>query len=352
MNSFDAELQRVLFPVSVSECPVSTPTQNQNTSSWLFENRNEAAFANVTDVVQRLCVDQCGHDLRGPTTHTHLFAPPRENQQALSVFLKACQLGRVDLVDLMISQGGVDPSVNHSEGLYSAVLRGNTEIVALLLKDGRANPGAGDNVNIQDASRKGYSEIVALLLQDPRVDPTEDNHKALRDAVYRGHDKTVRVLLSDRRLDPSVDDYSVIRNALFQGRTDIIHLIAQHPNTYVDGKLPRRPEIREALLSAISQPAVQFDALKRLAESERRAPDVLDALAHRHTVALDRVLLIANSAEWQTLSEDVQSLISHNAFDGALFPLLPQAQRRVQIDHLLRDLSARARRQGVALSSC
>jgi hypothetical protein len=69
--------------------------------------------------------------------------------------------------------------------------------VASLLKDSRIIPR---NALLLDASYFGCKKIVELLLQDTRIDPSVGDNQALRCASSRGHKEIVEMLLQDKRV--------------------------------------------------------------------------------------------------------------------------------------------------------
>ncbi len=52
---------------------------------------------------------------------------------------------------------------------------------------------------------RGHIEVVERLLQDPRVDPSVDDNDALVSACENGHSEVALRLLQDGRVDPSTD---------------------------------------------------------------------------------------------------------------------------------------------------
>ena len=71
----------------------------------------------------------------------------------------------------------------------------------------------------------GYLELVDLLLKDKRVDPTVLRNITLMDAITEGHPDVVERLIKDKRIDPTAYNNSAILLADFSKRTDIIQVL-------------------------------------------------------------------------------------------------------------------------------
>ena len=137
----------------------------------------------------------------------------------------AARIGFTDVVILLLSDYGVDPSARDNQALIDAAGRGHLEIVKLLLSDDRVDPSAEDNRALIIASHKGRLEIVKLLLLDTRVDPSAQDNAALRLASEEGYLDIVKLLLSDSRVDPSAWDNQALRLASQEGHLEIVKLM-------------------------------------------------------------------------------------------------------------------------------
>src|SRR3972149_5184807 len=73
-------------------------------------------------------------------------------------------------------------------------------------------------------AEKGDSEVVELLLADPRVDPSVNNNFAIRMASEYGRNKVVALLLVNSRVDPSANDNYAIRRASEYGHNKVVEL--------------------------------------------------------------------------------------------------------------------------------
>ena len=85
-----------------------------------------------------------------------------------------------------------------------------------------------ENSAILWATRHGHAEIVELLLADERVDPSIYLNEAIQLASYFGYTEIVELLLADGRVDASVRNNWAIRNASEQGGRSIVKILLLH----------------------------------------------------------------------------------------------------------------------------
>jgi ankyrin repeat protein len=62
-----------------------------------------------------------------------------------------------------------DPNVDYNDAIIDASFAGRLDIIELLLQNNKVDPTLYDNAPIKIAFEEGYSDIVARLLKDPRV---------------------------------------------------------------------------------------------------------------------------------------------------------------------------------------
>jgi ankyrin repeat protein len=91
-------------------------------------------------------------------------------------FWNAVENGYIELVDLFLQDGRINSGTKSPNGLYA----------------------------IEIASYKGYAGIVELLLKDDRIDPSINNNLSLKYAVNENRYRILELLLADSRTDPSV----------------------------------------------------------------------------------------------------------------------------------------------------
>ncbi len=128
-----------------------------------------------------------------------------------------------EAVSMLLSDGKCDPSDSRIIGNTAGF--GNTEIVELLLADNRVDPSVENNLAIRYASESGHTEVVKLLLDDPRVNPADNNDSAIRQASQNGHANVVRLLFPDPRISLQAKD-EAMRNMINSGNSQIAAEIA------------------------------------------------------------------------------------------------------------------------------
>jgi ankyrin repeat protein len=133
--------------------------------------------------------------------------------------------GRTAIVQLLLTDSRVDPSVDENVAIRLASERGHDRVVKLLLADPRVDPGAQNNRAIRVASFNGHDSVVKLLLSDPRVDPAAHNNYAIRYATSRGHVSVVELLLEDPRVDPAAESNRAIRLASENGHAGVVKML-------------------------------------------------------------------------------------------------------------------------------
>ncbi|MES9973930.1 MAG: ankyrin repeat domain-containing protein [Candidatus Thiodiazotropha sp.] len=152
-----------------------------------------------------------------------------------TALMKAAWVGRLDLVDLLISKA---PQINQQsqEGwtaLFYAAVRGHHQIVSSLLKNGaKVNLADLDgNTPLMAAAWNGHTQVAELLLNQG-VDPNWNNHDGwspLMFAALEGHIDIARLLIrhgADISLI-SHDGETSTDLAAQQGHTQLVSLLAR-----------------------------------------------------------------------------------------------------------------------------
>lgn len=219
--------------------------------------------------------------------------------EALDVLYEAIHNKQPEFVQLLITEGGVDPSTHNSEALRLACAEGNLEVVKALLAHPKVEPNGhllwvaavnrhfdvlnylcestdvlstakhenvveafkyavmfGDmqtfsrllhhpaispamlsSTILNQACAGGHVEMVTALLRDGRVTPTETS---LANASFRGQVEVMRVLLADKRIDPAANDNEALRYACLHGQLEAAKLLLACPAVFASadcGKL-------------------------------------------------------------------------------------------------------------------
>ena len=79
------------------------------------------------------------------------------------IFILACQMGKLDFINWLLQDPGVDP--NDNDAFQSACENGHLDVVNRLLQDSRVDPSIHILTIIMDANKKGHYAIVNLLLK-------------------------------------------------------------------------------------------------------------------------------------------------------------------------------------------
>jgi hypothetical protein len=129
-------------------------------------------------------------------------------------FIHAVEKGNPEIVDLLLQDQRFDPCVvneSNVNALEIALNNCHIQIFQMLLADGCVDPSADDSLVIEIASQIGNLQILQLLLEDHRVDPSSDDSYSLRIASESGHIQIAELLLADDRVDPSAEINEAVR---------------------------------------------------------------------------------------------------------------------------------------------
>jgi hypothetical protein len=125
------------------------------------------------------------------------------NMFAQDYLENACEEGDVEMVERLLKDSRVDPSLHLNHCFNRAFNGEHLEVLKLLLADPRVHPQRYHNVLIGPAA-DGDVEIVKLLLSCPRVDPSINNDETLKVTILYDQVETMMLLLADPRVDPAV----------------------------------------------------------------------------------------------------------------------------------------------------
>ena len=123
----------------------------------------------------------------------------------------ASQKGIVEIVNLLLNDPRVDPSVSGNYAIICASENGHYDIVKLLLNDPRANPHYRAFEVAKRESRKDYSDIMlTLMLNNGSGDPYDNNFEAIKGALKHKNYEIVKLLLDDGRLKQEKNSHELI----------------------------------------------------------------------------------------------------------------------------------------------
>ena len=121
----------------------------------------------------------------------------------------ACSTGRLEVVDVLLKDGRIDPTIPSSiftddlvnNALETACAYGHLSVVQLLLNDPRVDPSSNDCLAVTLAAGNGHANILERLLQERRVISNCRPHEALVEAILEDHEECVRILLTTVGID-------------------------------------------------------------------------------------------------------------------------------------------------------
>jgi hypothetical protein len=160
-----------------------------------------------------------------------------------SSFIRACLLGRVEIVRLLLKRKDIDVNWSDSNGDRALSLSSNTEVVKMLLDDQRVDVNFRNNrlqTSFVRACDGGLKEVAKLLLGDPRVDVNlqdKDGYTAFYCACMWGRLEMVKLLIQDNRVNVNLADNSEstpFLHACLNGNFDIVKFLLNHPRINVN----------------------------------------------------------------------------------------------------------------------
>jgi ankyrin repeat protein len=206
----------------------------------------------------------------------------------------AVESDSLDMLELLLLDGRVDPREDNSHCLVEAVRKHDDGMVALLLDDGRADPTTHQhgilNLYISTEIMKlliadgrcqfntyGMAPVLMaiqnrnvalleLLLQHPNIDVRDYEHECLEAASGQGHVRIMELLLKKGKLDPHIGESSALRTAVNKENVPMVKLLME------DGRSNPGACCNEALRSAVR--TKNADILRLLLKSKRCNPKV------------------------------------------------------------------------------
>jgi ankyrin repeat protein len=112
--------------------------------------------------------------------------------------LFAIQNGHINIVERLLNDERIPITRNNLNILQALIVNNRLDMMKILLP--RLRPQIVSNYALNEACRFGRLEMVELLLQDPRVDPSLLANRAVEIAASGGFDRIVGRLLMDHRV--------------------------------------------------------------------------------------------------------------------------------------------------------
>eukprot|EP01118_Nematostelium_gracile_P006599 TRINITY_DN2121_c0_g5_i1.p1 TRINITY_DN2121_c0_g5~~TRINITY_DN2121_c0_g5_i1.p1 ORF type:complete len:393 (-),score=78.12 TRINITY_DN2121_c0_g5_i1:34-1167(-) len=250
-----------------------------------------AACGGHIEIVKRLLQ----HPKVNPNEGCHTFGNRDFDEKDIGVPLTlAIQNKDLDLVNLLLENEKVDPTVHNNEAIRMASERENVKILKRLLQDPRVDPSDFKNDAIKIASQYGNPEAVNIILQDPRVDPSDSDNKALCLAVRSL--KVVNRLLQDARVCVTVE---VIEAACKYGTVDVLDRLLEvskfEPKDYPNG-----------IVKAIE--CYRFELVKRLLQEKGIQPNIENKKALVAAIKTKNDDMIHMICEYMNIPNDTHSI--------------------------------------------
>ena len=182
-------------------------------------------------------------------------------RQATYPIIEASKLCLTDMVELLLSDARIDPSVNNNSALFYAATNGCYAVVELLLNDPRVDPLDNNEVALQVSLARKYYDIAKLILRRNRnsklIPPSNRNfsysdlikillnevniRKELTNAIEHNDLNKFNNIMSNRISIYTIESILRARNSLAIG-LDLSYIL-EHPNIY-----PYLDEIDQDLL--------------------------------------------------------------------------------------------------------
>ncbi|KAJ3020587.1 UNVERIFIED_CONTAM: hypothetical protein HDU68_010111 [Siphonaria sp. JEL0065] len=195
--------------------------------------------------------------------HKSVVAILLQNLPINEEILSFADYGHLEILDMLLVDGRVDPSADGNRTVRSAAANDRVNVVARLLQDPRVDASGDNNQALANACGvQGNLELVQILLQDERVrrlqpfslsfiqackfgrldivqvllaqnppaDPSYNDSMCLQEAVQEGHFEIVELLLQDNRVDAAANNNYCVKVASHLRYTDILMLLLDQPN--------------------------------------------------------------------------------------------------------------------------
>ncbi|KAJ3050748.1 hypothetical protein HDU99_008584, partial [Rhizoclosmatium hyalinum] len=158
----------------------------------------------------------CGHNhiLTFLLSDHRLFYP--------SCLIDAAVGGCLGIVNALLEDNRVDPSLYENRAVRLACSYGNTAIVKRLLEDPRVDATAKNCSALLIPTRNQYWSVIDLLLKVPGMDPTVENNLLLCVACAEGKLDIVEQLLKNSNVNPASENNQALIVACNQGHTQIV----------------------------------------------------------------------------------------------------------------------------------
>jgi ankyrin repeat protein len=193
LHSFESEQESWEYSMKsklleLLDCSHLIPSSNGNSALRIF------SYVGDIDLIQKLL------------KHTNFVITGEDGGDSLCM---AAIMGQTEIVDIFLNDGRFNPALKmrlymNEDGhnaLEYACGNGYLDIVELLLIDPRVDPTVNGNLAVSLSAGNGYSDVLKRLLQDPRIQKTCSLHDALIEAVLEESVECIQILLRSSWID-------------------------------------------------------------------------------------------------------------------------------------------------------
>ena len=269
------EVPEIDFSVKQNEVFVNACDRGDTeTVKWLLTKSVTTSYHNKVNLfflafVYMLLKVQLAIDSRKPLDFNITRSPINPADNDNRAFIRACYLGHLEIVELLLAHPSVDPSDNNNMALDGVVKGCQTKIASLLLS--RIDPSVG-HCRILSVACKTNAEILTMLLNDPRIDPNAVHYfnskkpttglltvleygtteaaeiffkhprvnvaikefevvrilaRLLKELYYDNYEALFKLIILDPRIDPSIDNDYLLRSLCTTTYSDLLTLLLQ-----------------------------------------------------------------------------------------------------------------------------
>lgn len=187
------------------------------------------------------------------------------NAEALKVFLEdqrvrlfpemlwtVCEYGWLDLLDLLLRDGRLNPADNADQALIVACVNSQSDCVRRLLEDPRVSANARNDFCFRHVCQDSNHELIDLFLANDQVNPGARDDEALIEASASGNLALVQRLLTLPRVHPEARDNFALRVAAQRWYVKIAHRLWRDPRVKRQHMFCYNPEDRQRIALILS----------------------------------------------------------------------------------------------------
>ena len=127
---------------------------------------------------------------------------PFDPQSDSQVFIYACQVGNLDVVQAMVmlnADGRYEYDACDNMAIKLACYYGHLDVVKFLAEALKVDVSVNQDVPLRYAARAGHTDICEYLLTFPHVSCVSVNFDPYRQAKRFGHERTAEMLLAAQK---------------------------------------------------------------------------------------------------------------------------------------------------------